>query len=88
MPGRDLASPADFNAQFGDWLTLANRRIVRTIKARGQTLTDPAHVAAANKLRKHCQRPRPVAEPLDDALERDLADYYRAFGLIDGEEVA
>jgi hypothetical protein len=34
MPGRAFASPADFNAQFGDWLVRANARGVRTIKAR------------------------------------------------------
>jgi transposase len=34
MPGRHFASPADFNAQFTDWLTSANARVVRTIKAR------------------------------------------------------
>lgn len=34
MPGRDFASPADFDAQFADWLTTANARIVRTIKTR------------------------------------------------------
>ena len=34
MPGRHFASPADFNAQFTDWLTIANTRIVRTIKSR------------------------------------------------------
>jgi hypothetical protein len=34
MPGRTFASPADFNAQFTDWLDRANRRVVRTIKAR------------------------------------------------------
>jgi hypothetical protein len=34
MPGRDFASPADFDVQFTDWLTEANARIVRTIKAR------------------------------------------------------
>jgi hypothetical protein len=33
MPGRTFASPADFNAQFSDWLTRANTRVVRTIKA-------------------------------------------------------
>lgn len=169
MPGRDFASPADFNAQFGDWLTLANSRVVRTIKARpvdlleadraamlplppvapalgwvnrvrlgrdyyirvdsndysvdpavigrfvdvhadlsrvevrhegrlvaahdrvwarGQTITDPAHVRAAKRLREQFQRPAPAPEPLDDALVRDLTDYDRAFGLIDGEEVA
>ena len=34
MPGRSFASPADFNAQFHDWLELANARVVRTTKAR------------------------------------------------------
>ena len=33
MPGRAFASPADFNAQFADWLSRANARQVRTIKA-------------------------------------------------------
>ena len=163
MPGREFASPADFNAQFGDWLTRANARVVRTIKARpvdlldadraamlplppvspavgwvnrvrlgrdyyvrvdssdysvdpavigrfvdvhtdlatvevrhegrlgaahdrvwarGMTVTDPAHVVAAKVLRETYQRPRPAADP-DEELVRDLADYDRAFGLID-----
>ncbi len=173
MPGRDFTSPGDFNTQFTDWLTTANARVVRTIRARpvdltdadraamlplppvppvvgwvnrirlgrdyyvrvdsndysvdpavigrfvdvhadldrvevhhdgrlvaghdrvwarGQTITDPAHVAAAKVLREQFQRPRPAPDPHDD-LARDLADYDRAFGLIDhartdGEEVA
>jgi len=33
MPGRSFASPADFNAQFTDWLVGANARVVRTTKA-------------------------------------------------------
>ena len=173
MPGREFASPADFNAQFEEWLTRANARVVRTIKARpvdlldadraamlplppvppavgwvnrvrlgrdyyvrvdssdysvdpavigrivdvhadldrvevrhegrlvaahdrvwarGMTVTDPAHLVAAKHLREQFQLPRPAADP-DVALVRDLADYDRAFGLIDGaltdgEEVA
>ena len=164
MPGREFASPADFNIQFGQWLTIANARVVRTIKvrpvdlldadraamlslppvppavgwvnrvrlgrdyyvridsndysvdpavigrfvdvtadlakvevrhqgrlvathdrvwARGMTLTDPAHVAAAKVLREQFQRP-PTPVAADDDLGRDLADYDRAFGLIDG----
>jgi hypothetical protein len=50
--------------------------------ARGITVTDPAHVVAAKVLREQYQQPRPVP-PADDALVRDLADYDRAFGLID-----
>jgi hypothetical protein len=164
MPGRNFASPADFDAQFADWLIKANARTVRTIKARpvdlldadraamlplppvapavgwvnrvrlgrdyyvrvdssdysvdpavigrfvdvtadlsrvevrqegrlvaahdriwarGMTVTDPAHVAAAKVLREQFQRPRPAPDP-HDGLVRDLADYDRAFGLIDG----
>lgn len=164
MPGRTFASPADFNAQFTDWLTIANARTVRTVKARpvdlldadraamlplppvapvvgwvnrvrlgrdyyvrvdssdysvdpavigrfvdvtadlsrvevrhegrlvaahdrvwarNMTITDPAHVAAAKVLREQFQQPRPAADPLE-GLVRDLADYDRAFGLIDG----
>jgi transposase len=164
MPGREFASPADFNTQFSDWLDIANGRVVRTIKsrpvdlldadkaamlplppvppavgwvnrvrlgrdyyvhvdsndysvdpavigrfvdvhadlttvevrhegrlvathdrvwARGITITDPAHVAAAKVLREQFQRPRTPAT-VDDDLARDLTDYDRAFGLIDG----
>jgi hypothetical protein len=167
MPGRTFASPADFNAQFTDWLTRANARVVRTIKAapvdlleadraamlplppiplhlgwrnkirlgrdyyvrldtndysvdpavigrmvdvaadlqrvrvraegrivaehtrvwaRGSTLTDPAHVQSAARLRKQFQQPRAVAT--GDDLARDLSDYDRAFGLIDSQEIS
>jgi hypothetical protein len=165
MPGRAFASPADFDAQFSGWLSIANARIVRTVKtcpvdrldsdraamlplppvppavgwvnrvrlgrdyyvridssdysvdpaligrfvdvsadlarvevrhegllvaahdrvwARGMTIADPAHVAAAKVLREQYQQPRPV--PDHDSVQdltRDLADYDRAFGLID-----
>jgi transposase len=164
MPGRSFVSPADFNAQFTDWLDTANRRTVRTLKARPidlvdadraamlalppipptvgwsntirlgrdyyvrvdsndysvdptaigrivtvtadlqrvwvrldgrlvadharvwarhMTVTDPAHVAVAEQLRTEFGRPR--AHDDDGGLLRDLADYDRAFGLIDGE---
>lgn len=38
MPGRIFASPADFNAQFADWLERANSRMVRTLRARPSDL--------------------------------------------------
>ena len=41
MPGRHFASPADFNAQFTDWLARANARVVRTIKAARSTCSMP-----------------------------------------------
>lgn len=40
MPGRHFTGPTDFNAQFTDWLTKANARIVRTIRARPVDLLD------------------------------------------------
>jgi hypothetical protein len=60
--------------------------------ARGMTITDSAHVVAAKQLRGQFQLPRPEVDP-HDGLARDLADYDRAFGLVDGgrtdgEEVA
>ena len=162
MPGRTFTSPADFNAQFSDWLGRANTRVVRTIKAapadlmdadraamlplppiplhlgwrnkirlgrdyyvrldtndysvdpcvigrmvdvaadldrvrvrvegrivadharvwaRGSTITDPVHVQTAARLRRQFQQPRIVAA--GEELARDLADYDRAFGLVD-----
>lgn len=54
--------------------------------ARGMTLTDPAHVEVAGRLRKQFQQPRAVAAPGDD-LVRDLSDYDRAFGLSNADDV-
>lgn len=63
MPGRVFASPADFNAQFADWLSKANARVVRTIKAAPVDLVDadraamlalppiPLHLGWRNKIR-------------------------------------
>jgi len=168
MPGRDFASPADFNTQLGQWLTIANGRVVRTTKAkpvdlleadraamlplpplapqvgwvnrvrlgrdyyvrvdssdysvdptmigrfvdvtadlsrvqvrhegrlvavhdrvwaRGMTITDPVHVAAAKVLREQYQQPRPAPDP-GEGLVRDLAEYDRAFGLTGDGKVA
>jgi len=40
IPGRHFESPADFNAQFSDWLTTANARVVRTLKSRPVDLVE------------------------------------------------
>ena len=59
--------------------------------ARGTTVTDPIHLAAAAQLRKQFQQPRAVADGSDDPagdLTRNLADYDRAFGLVADEEVS
>ena len=45
MPGRDFISPADFNAQFTDWLARANSRVVRTTKARPVDLLEADRAA-------------------------------------------
>ena len=61
-------------------------RLVAThdrVWARGMTITDPAHVAAAKVLREQYQQPRPTPDP-HEGLVRDLTDYDRAFGLVDG----
>lgn len=47
------------------------------------TITDPGHVAAAKVLREQFGQPRPAPDQHEE-LVRDLADYDRAFGLIDG----
>ncbi len=52
--------------------------------ARSMTITDPAHRAAATRLRKAFQQPRTLAASGDD-LARDLIDYDRAFGLVADE---
>ena len=45
MPGRTFASPQDFNDQFADWLTIANARVVRTLKARPVDLIEADRAA-------------------------------------------
>ncbi len=45
MPGRTFTCPADFNAQFNDWLTRANARVVRTIKTAPIDLIDADRAA-------------------------------------------
>lgn len=47
--------------------------------ARGSTITAPAHLEAAKRLRQEFQQPRPAMAA--DDLRRDLADYGRAFGI-------
>jgi hypothetical protein len=54
MPGRVFASPADFNAQFSDWLDRANSRVVRTLRARPADLVDADRAAML---------PRPAIPP-------------------------
>jgi hypothetical protein len=54
--------------------------------ARAQTITDPAHVETARRLRRQFQhRDDPRRDDPEAGLARDLGDYDRAFGL--GQEV-
>lgn len=54
--------------------------------ARGMTITDTGHLAAAKVLRE--QRQRSLPKPDDhEELVRDLADYDLAFGLIDADTI-
>ena len=55
--------------------------------ARGTTITDPAHVETAARLRKEFRQPRAVPAAGDDLI-RDLSDYDRAFGLTDQEGIS
>jgi len=53
--------------------------------ARSTTVTDPTHVQIAGRLREQFQQPRAVHAV--DELTRDLADYDRAFGVLNGGQV-
>jgi len=58
--------------------------------ARGQTVTDSTHVETAAVLRHQFRQPRsvePAGDGLNGGLARDLADYDRAFGLIEGGQI-
>ena len=54
--------------------------------ARGMTVSDPVHLEKSALLRRQFQQPR--ATVAGDDLVRDLADYDRAFGLVDDQEVS
>jgi transposase len=45
LPGRAFDSPADFNAQLGEWLPVANARTVRAIHGRPVDLLDTDYAA-------------------------------------------
>jgi len=80
----------DVTADLDKVKVRANGRIVADhprVWARGTTVTDPVHVENAATLRKQFQQPRAIAaggDELADDINRDLADYDRAFGLIEG----
>ena len=77
MPGRDFASPGDFNAQFTQWLGRSNARVVRTTRVAPTSRLD-ADLAAMRPL-----PPRPlhlgwhqrVRLPRDYYVRVDTNDY-------------
>jgi transposase len=77
----------DVSADLDRVRVRADGRVIadhQRVWARGQTITDPAHVETAARLRKQFQQPRTAPAAADD-LARDLADYDWAFGLADGQ---
>jgi hypothetical protein len=80
----------DVTADLDKVKVRANGRIVADharVWARGTTVTDPVHVENAATLRKQFQQPRAITAgggELADDISRDLTDYDRAFGLIEG----
>ena len=81
--GRQITVTADLERVR---VTLDGRVVANHARvwARHMTVTDPAHLAVAGRLRDQFGR---RGTPDDQALTRDLADYDRAFGLDDGRVV-
>jgi hypothetical protein len=77
MPGRTFTSPADFNAQFAEWLVRANTRVVRTIKARPVDLldADKAKMLALPPLPLHLGWRERVRLGRDYYVRLDTSDY-------------
>ncbi|AQX16979.1 transposase [Tessaracoccus sp. T2.5-30] len=76
-----IGRPVDVTADLEQvWVRADGRTVAHHLRlwARGQTVTDPAHVTGAARLRHAHQHPAPHSS---DDLARDLADYDRAFGL-------
>ena len=83
---REIGRIVDVSADLERVRVRSNGRVVADharVWARGMTISDPAHVQTAAVLRKQFQQPGRAAT--GDDLARDLADYDRAFGIIDGE---
>ena len=75
----------DIHADLERVRVRADGRVVANharVWARGTTVTDPAHVEMAARLRRQFQQPS--RNQPDAGLDRDLGDYDRAFGLADG----
>lgn len=81
--GRRVAVHADLSRVS---VTCAGRVVAEHARrwARHQSITDPAHHAAALTLPARAHKPTPRPEP-DVVEERDLGVYDAAFGITDGQ---
>ena len=77
MPGRHFTSPADFNAQFAQWLVRANARVVRTTRAapRERLEADLAAMRALPPRPLHLGWHQRVRLPRDYYVRLDTNDY-------------
>ena len=77
MPGRTFASPADFNAQFTEWLNRANTRVVRTTKVAPVDLigADRAGMLALPPIPLHLGWRNKIRLGRDYYVRLDTSDY-------------
>lgn len=77
MPGRVFTSPADFNAQFTDWLARANSRVVRTVKAApvARLEADRAAMLPLPPIPLHLGWRNRIRLPRDYYVRVDTSDY-------------
>ena len=77
MPGRHFTSSADFNAQFAQWLSRANARVVRTTRAapRDRLEADLAAMRALPPRPLHLGWHQRVRLPRDYYVRLDANDY-------------
>ena len=79
-----IGASVDVTADLDTVRVRAAGRLVaehRRCWGRQMTITDPDHLATATALRQAFQQPLPKAVGHEQSLQRDLADYDKAFGL-------
>lgn len=79
-----IGASVDVTADLDTVRVRAAGRLVaehRRCWGRQMTITDPDHLATATALRQAFQQPLPKAIGHEQSLQRDLADYDKAFGL-------
>lgn len=79
-----IGASVDVTADLDTVRVRAAGRLVaehRRCWGRQMTITDPDHLATATALRQAFQQPLPKVVGHEQSLQRDLADYDKAFGL-------